>query len=247
MVKGLIWSIMQLSCGILTFSNTEPSAISIFYYAYVIFIMPPWQARSQDLEKGGGGLFWKSEKCANDLDSNFHWSWISFRRFVRKLRRKCLGKHENSKVYSARNWVISKKKKKKVFAKIENDFSIEIRNSKVFSAQNQVISQKKRSTPKLRVIFRPISQIHTFEGGCFRMGGGGYFPFFTENRPQKHKKHAILHTSQANGGGSSPPPPPLATLLLLGQERAKRILRSSCQFSTRTFVHPTRWTFYSVW
>ena len=38
--------------------------------------------------------------------------------------------------------------------------------------------------------------------------GGGYFPFITENRPQKHKKHAILHTSQANGGGSSPPAPP---------------------------------------
>ena len=44
------------------------------------------QARSQDLEKGGG-LFWKSENRANDLDSNFHWTWISFRRFVRKLRR----------------------------------------------------------------------------------------------------------------------------------------------------------------
>ena len=28
------------------------------------------QTRSQDLEKGG--LFCKSEKCANDLDSNFH-------------------------------------------------------------------------------------------------------------------------------------------------------------------------------
>ena len=38
--------------------------------------------------------------------------------------------------------------------------------------------------------------------------GGGYFQFFTENRPQKHKKHAILHTSQANGGGLEPPPPP---------------------------------------
>ena len=35
--------------------------------------------------------------------------------------------------------------------------------------------------------------------------GGGYFPFFTENRPQKHKKHAILHTSQANGGARAPP------------------------------------------
>ena len=38
--------------------------------------------------------------------------------------------------------------------------------------------------------------------------GGGYFPFFTENRPQKHKKHAILHPSQANGGARAPPAPP---------------------------------------
>ena len=45
----------------------------------------------------------------------------------------------------------------------------------------------------------------------FKRLRGGCFPFFTENRPQKHKKHAILHTSQANGGISSPP---LATLLL---------------------------------
>ena len=44
-------------------------------------------------------------------------------------------------------------------------------------------------------------------GGCFRIGGG-YFPFFTENRPQKHKKHAILHTPQANGGLEPPRPPP---------------------------------------
>ena len=34
--------------------------------------------------------------------------------------------------------------------------------------------------------------------------GGGYFQFFTKNRPQKH---AILHTSQANGGARAPPPP----------------------------------------
>ena len=35
-------------------------------------------------------------------------------------------------------------KKKKVFAKIQNDFSAEIQNSNVFSAQNQVISKKKK-------------------------------------------------------------------------------------------------------
>ena len=30
--------------------------------------------------------------------------------------------------------------------------------------------------------------------------GGGYFQFFTKNRPKNHQKGAILHTSQANGG-----------------------------------------------
>ena len=61
---------------------------------------------------------------------------------------------------------------------------------------------------------------------------GGYFQFFTKNRPQNHQKRAILHTSQAKGrlepmgganGQSSPPPPPLATLLhsLMRKELAR--------------------------
>ena len=37
---------------------------------------------------------------------------------------------------------LQKKKKKKVFAKIQSDFSAEIQNSNIFSAQNQVISKK---------------------------------------------------------------------------------------------------------
>ena len=81
-----------------------------------------------------------------------------------------------------------KKKKKKVFAKIQGDFSSK------------------------------ISQLQTFEGGLFSYGGG-YFPFFTENRPQKHKKHAILDTSHTQWGGlEPPPPPPLATLLVFTYE-----------------------------
>ena len=43
--------------------------------------------------------------------------------------------------------------------------------------------------------------------------GGGFFQFFTTNRPQKHQKRAILNASQDNGGARAPPPPPLATLL----------------------------------
>ena len=43
---------------------------------------------------------------------------------------------------------------------------------------------------------------------------GGCFQLFTKNRPQKHQKRALLHSSQANGGALEPPRPPLATLLL---------------------------------
>ena len=185
----------------------------MFWYLIVIH----HQARSQDLEKGGG-LFWKSEKCAYDLDSNFHWPWLEFHTICPKFEMKCLGKIGNSKFFPPKiRWSPKKKKKKK--KKIQSDFSAEIQNSNVFSAQNQVISKKKkkkkkRSSPKFRAIFLPISQVQTYEGGLFSYGGG-YFPFFTENRPQKNKKHAILHTSQANGGGSSPPAPPLATLLFI--------------------------------
>ena len=40
--------------------------------------------------------------------------------------------------------MVSKKKKKKVFTKIESDFSAEIGNSNLFLAQNQVVSKKKK-------------------------------------------------------------------------------------------------------
>ena len=65
--------------------------------------------------------------------------------------------------------MVSKKKKKKVFTEIETDFPAEIQNSKVFSAQHKVVSKKKekkknrkRSSPKLRLIFRPKSKIQRF-------------------------------------------------------------------------------------
>ena len=96
-------------------------------------------------------------------------------------------------------------------------------------------TKKKRSSPNVKVIFRSKSEIQRFFPPKFRWSPkkkkkkkglhryrdwffvqfrkfsllrGGCFPFFSENQPQKHKKHAILHTSQANGGSSSPPTPP---------------------------------------
>ena len=85
------------------------------------------QACSQDLEKGG--LFWESEKCANDLDSNFHGSWISFRRFVRKLRRNVSESSEIQRFFPPK---IRWSPKKKVFAKIQNDFSSHFANLDVW-------------------------------------------------------------------------------------------------------------------
>ena len=80
--------------------------------------------------------------------------------------------------------------KKKVFTEIGSDFSAKIQNSNAFSHRITT------STSRLR---HPFS----FVGGCFQ--------FLTKNRPQKHQKRAILHTSQTNGGGGARAPPGYAT------------------------------------
>ena len=134
--------------------------------------------------------------------------------------------------------------------------------------------KKKRSSPKLRLIYRPKSEIQTFFrpkirwsptrkkkkvfteietdlsakfgnsnvwGGLF-FYGGGLFSIFHKNRPQKHQKLAILHTSQANGGARAPPLPlwlrywssakSQVTLKLIGTTNA----RIACSFVfTRPF------------
>ena len=122
-----------------------------------------------------GGLFWKSEKCANDLDWNFHWSRSSFRRFVRKLRRNFSDSLEIQSFFPPKiRW--SPKKKK-----------------------------KKRSSPISTLIFRPISQIQTFEGGLFSI--------FLRKSASKAQKTCDFAYFTSQWEGSSPPAPPLATLL----------------------------------
>ena len=142
-----------------------------------------------------GGLFWKSEKCANDLDSNFHWSWISFRRFVQKLRAR--------KFKAFFRPTLGDLQKKKVFAKIESDFSAEIR--RFFPPKIRWSPKKKRSSPKLRLIFRLLAQIHTFEGGCFRMGG--VFSIFHKQSASKTQKTCDFAYFRSQWGGPEPPPP----------------------------------------
>ena len=60
-----------------------------------------------------GGLFWKTEKCANDLDWNFHWSRSSFRRIVRKLRRNFSESSKIQRFFPPKiRWSQKKKKKR---------------------------------------------------------------------------------------------------------------------------------------
>ena len=68
----------------------------------------------------------------------------------------------NSKVFTAQNQVFSKKIKK-VFTEIESDFSAENPKFKdFFRSKSGVLLKKKRSSLKLRVIFRPKSEIQRF-------------------------------------------------------------------------------------
>ena len=155
-----------------------------------------------------GGLFWKSEKSANDLDPNFHCSGISFTRFVRKFRRNFSESSEIRRFFPPKiRWSPKKKKKKRsspilrlIFrpkSEIQSFFPPKIRWSP---------KKKKRSPPKLRLIFRPISEIQTYEGGCFPMGGAIFnFSQKIGLKSTKNVRFCILHKPM---GGLEPPPPP---------------------------------------
>ena len=67
-----------------------------------------------------------------------------------------------------------------------------------FRPKSGGLQKKKRSSSILRLIFRPNSEIQTFEGGCFPMGGGA----------SKALKTCDFAYFTSQWGGSSPPPPP---------------------------------------
>ena len=132
-----------------------------------------------------GGLFWKSEKSANDLDPNFHWSWISITRFVLKLRRNFSESSEIQTFFPPKNrW---SPKKKKVFAEIETGFSAKIRNSNAF------LHRITTSTSQLR---HPIS----FGGAVFNFSPKIGF------KSTKNVRFCILYKPM--GGARASPRPP---------------------------------------
>ena len=95
------------------------------------------------------GIFIDLEAVSDGLSENQDeisrkaWKFKAFfrpkseKKVFTKIESDFLAEIQNSKLFSAQNQVISKKKKKKtkVFTKIESDVSAEIRISKIFSAQ----------------------------------------------------------------------------------------------------------------
>ena len=78
---------------------------------------------------------------------------------------------------------------------------------KLGDLQKKKKKKKKRSSPKFRVIFLPISQIQTFEGNSFRMGGAIFhFSQKISLKSIKNMRFCILH--QPMGGARAPPAPP---------------------------------------
>ena len=114
------------------------------------------------------------------------------------------------------------KTKKKVFIKIEFDFSAKIENSNVFSAQKQVSKKKKRSSSKLSLIFPPKSVIQTF----FQAASRHILHNFSTHFPLGGRLLSIFNPKSASKApktcdfayftglwGAIAPRPPLATLL----------------------------------
>ena len=97
------------------------------------------------------GLFWKFETSVNELDPNFHQSWIRLRRFFcqnQVISKKEKSLHQTSNGFSSRKQVISKKK---VFASesaIFCVFSVDLKKNK---------NKSTRHSPQLSASFLTMS------------------------------------------------------------------------------------------
>ena len=123
------------------------------------------------------------------------------------------------------------KKKKKVFAKIQSDFSAEIQNSNVFSAQNEVISKKKKKGLRQNSgrFFSQFRKFKRLRGGSFRMGGL-FFIFHRKSASKAQKTCDFAYFTSQWGGSSPPAPPPPPPCYATGLKRKRRIDRLTMAF-----------------
>ena len=126
------------------------------------------------------------------------------------------------------------KKKKKVFAKIQSDFSAEIQNSNVFSAQIQVISKKKKKKGlrqnSRRFFFQNFASSNVSGGALFAWGG--LFSIFHRKSASKAQKTCDFVYFTSQWGGLEPPPPPPGYATAQGVRKSSGVSASS--FGVRT-------------
>ena len=133
------------------------------------------------------------KKKTKGFHQNWEWFFGRNRKFRRLFRPKSGGPPP-------------KKKEKKLFTKIENDFSAEIGNSNVFFAQNQMVSKKKKK--KKKKVFTEIEV--NFSAGILRLRlvGGNASRNGAELFEIEADFSAKIVTIRLVGGCIPPIPPP---------------------------------------
>ena len=113
------------------------------------------------------------------------------------------------KIETQRYFVVSKKKSgglqknQVVSKKTKKGSSPKLRL--IFRPKSEI--QTFRSSPKLKLIFRPKSEIQTFQGGAVFLWGG-LFSIFHKKLGSKPPKTCDFAYFTSQLGGSSPPAPP---------------------------------------
>ena len=135
-------------------------------------------------KRGGGGLFWKSEKSANNLDPNFHCSWIRITQFVRKLKGNFSESSEIQRFFPPKNRWSPKKKGLH-------------RNWDWFFGQNR----------KFKRFFRPNHDMY-FTTSAPNFLWGGLFSIFHQKSASKAPKTCDFAYFTSQWGGARVPRPP---------------------------------------
>ena len=169
------------------------------------------QARSQDLEKGGGGYFERVRSVQTTLTRIFI-DLESVSDGLSEIWDEKSRKNPKFKgFFRPKLGDLQKKEKKKKGLRRNSEWFFS-QNSKVFSAQNQVISKKKKKSLRQnsgRFFFQNFASSNV-SGGLFSYGGGLFSIFYRKSASKAQKPCDIAYFTNQWGGSS---PPPLATLL----------------------------------
>ena len=167
--------------------------------------------RSQDLEKGGGGLFWMSEKSANDLDPNFHCSESVSHSLSENLDEISRKARKFEGFFRPKSGGLQKKKKQKKKGLLQNWDWFFGRNSKFkgfFRSKSGGFQKKKGLRRNWDWFFGQIRKFKRLRGGCFPMGGAIFnFSQKIGLKNIKNVRFCILHKPM----GEARAPPGYAT------------------------------------